>query len=244
MRETVAVARFGARLLWRDKVALSTSVALSLGLGIFLPLMMHKLGVSGGLRVHLGLLAMIVTISAFQQTVITLTARRDQLILKRMRATGLGDGAILAGEIVNVAAQALAVMLAITATLLLAGVIEPPAQPVLVVLILALGALALAVLGAAYTLAVPRAELAAVLAMPFFLLGGVGAGGFGPLTELLPGWITQVLHWLPNVAFADLLEQAHTGAGGYLPPLARLAVFVAVAVLAIRLRFRWEPRRT
>ncbi|MFI6477727.1 ABC transporter permease [Nonomuraea sp. NPDC050663] len=243
MRETLTVARFAGRLYWRDRVVLTVGLALPLGLGIGLPVMMHRLGATADTRTHLGVLAMVFTIIAFQQAAITLTARRDQLVAKRMRATGLGDGSILAGEIVNIAFQAVVQVMIISAALWAMGVLPPPAHPVLFVTWVVVGAIVLAALGAAFTVVVPRAELAPVLAMPFFMLAGLGSGGFGPLIELLPGWVAQVLGWWPGIAVADALGETYTGGTDYLPAVLRVGAGALLAALVIHRAFRWEPRR-
>ncbi|MEU6997470.1 ABC transporter permease [Nonomuraea sp. NPDC046570] len=249
MRELVAVARFGGRVYWRDKVALTTSVALSLGLGIGLPMALGRIGGSRPgmlLDMHLGLLAMVLTITALNQAAVTLSARRDQLILKRMRATGLSDRDILGGEILNIAAQSVLVAAVISIVLHTAGGLRAPAVPLAYALFVVAGAGVLALLGAAYTAVISRAELAAVLTMPFFLLAGLGGGGFGPLRQLLPGWAQTVLDLLPSGAVVDAARVAHTGgaASGYLLPALNLAVWAAIGLAALRYRFRWESRKS
>ncbi|WP_158088715.1 ABC transporter permease [Thermoactinospora rubra] len=245
VRELVAVARLGGRVYWRDRVTLGVSVALSLLLGIGMPVLMARLGVPGVAELHVGLLAMLMTLTAFGQGATVLAARRDQLLLKRMRATGLTDAAVLGGEVVNVAAQSLLISCAIAAALSLLGAVPPPANPALFALVMAAGALAQAVLGAAYTPAISRAEVASVMTMPFFLLTGVGAGGFGPLRQALPAWAGQVLDWVPGVVVGRALAVAYAGGpvSGYILPAVQLALWTAAGLAAVRLWFRWDPRR-
>ncbi|MFE3448195.1 ABC transporter permease [Nonomuraea sp. NPDC059194] len=247
MRELVAVARFGGRLYWRDKVALSTSVALSLGLGIGLPFMMAKVqpGAPGVLLdTHLGLLAMIMTLTAFMQAAITLTARRDQLILKRMRATGLNDREIIGGELTNVAAQSVLLALVVCAVLYAGAGLQLPRNPLVLVLFVVVGAGVLALLGAAWTAVISRTEMAATMCMPWFLLAGVGAGGFGPVLQLLPSWVGTVLGVLPTSAIAEGARFAYTGEGDVVLALLKLAAWAAIAFVTFRSRFRWEPRKS
>lgn len=247
MREFVAVARFGGRLYWRDKVTLTTSVALSLGLGIGLPFMMAKVrpGATGELlNTHLGVLTMIMTMATVMQAAVTLTARRDQLILKRMRATGLHDREIIGGELVNITAQA--VLLAFTVCLVLyAGTELPlPRNPLALVLVVVAGAGVLSLLGAAWTTAISRAEVAAIMTMPWFLLAGLGAGGFGPVVEMLPSWVGTVLNLLPTSGVVEGARAAYTGTGDLVFPFVKLAAWAAIALVTIRRRFRWEPRKS
>ncbi|GAA2382358.1 ABC transporter permease [Nonomuraea africana] len=247
MREFMAVARFGGRLYWRDKVALSTSVALSLGLGIGLPYLMAKVrpGAPGVLLdSHLGLLAMIMTIAAVMQTAVTLTARRDQLILKRMRATGLNDREIIGGEIGNIAAQTALLALVVTIVLYVVAGLQTPRQPLVLVAFVVVGAAVLSLLGAAWTVVISRSELAAVITMPWFMLAGLGAGGFGPVVELLPSWVGTVLNLLPTGGIVEGARFAYTGQGNLPFALLNLAVWTAIGLVVIRHRFRWEPRKS
>lgn len=249
MSELVAVARFGGRVYWRDKAALFVSVAMSLGLGIGLPLLLGKVnpGETSVLTgIHVGLLGMLLTITAMNQTAVSLTTRRDQLILKRMRATGLRDRDILGGEVLNIVVQSTLVTVTISVVLYLSGAVEPPRDPALFLLALVAGAAVLALLGAAYTAAITRTELAAVMTMPFYLLAGFGGGAFGPMGDLLPGWAQAALDLLPSSAVISALKLAHAGGAwsGYLLPALNLAVWTAVALIAIRLWFRWESRKS
>ncbi|MGV9302804.1 ABC transporter permease [Nonomuraea sp. NPDC003727] len=247
MREFVAVARFGGRLYWRDKVALSTSVALSLGLGIGLPFMMAKVrpGVPGVvLDTHLGVLAMVLTVAAFMQAAVTLTARRDQLILKRMRATGLHDREIIGGELINISAQTVLLAFVVCGVLYAVAGLPLPRNPLALVLFLVAGVSVLSLLGAAWTAVISRAEVAAVMSMPWFMLAGVGAGGFGPVVKLLPAWVGTVLDLLPTGGLVAGARAAYTGEGGLLLPLLNLAVWAVVALVSVRLWFRWEPRKS
>ncbi|MFI6326419.1 ABC transporter permease [Nonomuraea sp. NPDC050556] len=247
MRELVAVARFGGRIYWRDRVAVSTSVALSLGLGIGLPVLFSKLGEDVPvLATHLGLLGMLVTLTALNQAAVSLSARRDQLILKRMRATGLRDRDILGGELVNITLQSTLVAVAISVVLYATGTVPPPAQPVVFLVFVVAGAGVLALLGAAFTAAISRAEIASVMAMPFFLLAGVGGGGFGPMLKLLPEWVQSAFGLLPSTALVRALTIAHEGGAwsGYLMPALNLAIWAVIGLAAIKLWFRWESRKS
>ncbi|MFD1938068.1 ABC transporter permease [Nonomuraea mangrovi] len=196
------------------------------------------------LDTHLGVLAMGLTVAALMQTAVTLTARRDQLILKRMRATGLHDREIIGGELLNVAAQAVLLALTVCVVLYAAAGLRIPRDPVVLVLFVVAAAGVLSLLGAAWTAAISRAEVAAVMTMPWFLLAGVGAGGFGPVVQLLPSWVGTLLNLLPTSGFVAGARAAYTGQGDLLVPLLNLAVWAAVALAAIRLRFRWEPRKS
>ncbi|GIH79763.1 ABC transporter permease [Planobispora longispora] len=254
VRDLAVVTRFGGRLFWRDRAALSTSVLLFLGLGIGLPFMMDRLrGGSLDLVVgqHVGVLAMVLVISTFNQIVVTITARRDQLLLKRMRTTGLGDGSILGGEVANLVLQSTLLAAVISGVLYATTSLPVPRDPLLFALAVVLGSTVLCLLGVAFTPLVPRAEIAAAMAMPFFMLAGLGGGGFGPLGEMLPDWVGTALGLLPTEAITDLARTAYAPDGtlagdlrAAAVPALNLAVWTAIALLVIARRFRWEPRRS
>ncbi|MEV7009372.1 ABC transporter permease [Streptosporangium sp. NPDC051022] len=254
-RDLAVVTRFNSGLFWRDRAALTTSVALFLGLGIGLPFMMDRLvaSVQPGvvLDTHLGVLATVLTVATFQQIVLTLTARRDQLLLKRMRATGLGDRDILGGEILNLVLQSTALTAVVSVALYTLTDLPVPGNPLLYAVSVVACAAVMCLLGAAFTAAVPRSELAAPMAMPFFLLTGIGAGGFGPLLQFLPGWVTAILGLLPGSALVEAARVAYTGNGGLAGdlravavPALKLAVWAAVGLFATVRWFRWESRKS
>ncbi|GHH63082.1 ABC transporter [Streptosporangium violaceochromogenes] len=252
VRELAAVTRFGGRLFWRDRVALSTSVALFLGLGVGMPLLMDKVGAGGPeilLGQHLGTLMTVLVIATFTQIAVTLTARRDQLLLKRMRATGLRDRDILGGEIVNLVAQSTSLTVTVSVALYALTDLPVPRDPALYLLFTIAGAVVLCLLGTAFTALVPRTELAAVMAMPLFFLAGLGANGFGPLLKLLPGWAGTLLGLLPTSAVAEAARVAYAADGtlagdlrAAAVPALNLAVWAAIGILATRRWFRWDAR--
>lgn len=253
-RDLAVVSRFSSRLFWRDRVALSTSVSLFLGLGIGLPLLMDRVGAGNAeflLNQHLGVLAMVLVIATLNQIAVTLTIRRDQLILKRMRAPGLGDRDILGGEIVNLVTQSTLLTVVVSVALYALTDLPVPRDPLLYLVFVVAGAVVLCLLGTAFTALVPRSELAAVMAMPLFFLAGIGANGFGPLLELLPGWVGTLLGLLPTAAVVDVAKIAYAADGTFAGdlraaavPALKLAVWAVIGVVATVRWFRWEARRS
>ncbi|WP_326827039.1 ABC transporter permease [Streptosporangium sp. NBC_01756] len=252
-RDLAVVTRFNGRLFWRDRLALSTSVALFLGLGIGLPFMMDRVGAGDSeflLTQHLGVLAMVLTIATFNQTAITLTARRDQLVLKRLRTTGLSDRAILGGEIGNLVLQSTLLTIVTSVALYALTGLPVPRDPALFLVAVVAGAAVLCLLGAAFTRLVPRAEVAGVVVMPFFFLAGIGAGGFGPVLQLLPGWVGTVLGLLPTGAVVEIAGAAYAADGTFAGdlraaavPALQLAVWAAIGIVATARWFRWDARK-
>ncbi|GAB2484099.1 ABC transporter permease [Streptosporangium sandarakinum] len=252
-RDLVTVARFDARLFWRDRTALSTSVTLFLLLGVGLPVMADRLQPGHPEAVvaqHLGILSMLLVLATFGQVVNTLTTRRDQLLLKRLRATGMADRDILGGGVLNLVLQNTLLAAVVSVALYALTSLPVPRDPLLLLVAVVAGAAVLCLLGTAFTPLVPRPEVGAVMTMPFFLLAGVGAGGFGPLTEMLPGWVSTLLGLLPTDAVADIARIAYAADGTFggdlaaaAGPALKLAAWAAIGLFAVSRWFRWDPRR-
>ncbi|MEW9548900.1 ABC transporter permease [Nonomuraea sp. NPDC050783] len=235
-----ATYRLGTRLFWRDRAMLFASVVTPVGLAIGMPLLMRHVradGQAAAAELFPATLAILLSITAFMNITVALTARRDQLVLKRLRATELTDGQILAGQIASNATQTFAVTVACAVAVRLLAGVPLPRNVLVFALVVALGSIVMALLGAAYTAAVPRAELAAAYTTPVFLVCGVVAGAMGPIP--LPSWLRPALDLLPTSVVVDA---ARTG-----DPVLAVPVLVAWAVaglVALRLWFRWEPRRS
>ncbi|GAB2451895.1 ABC transporter permease [Streptomyces incanus] len=194
----------------------------------------------------LGYIAAIVMFSVlalglYTTAVTTLASRRQNLFLKRLRATAAGDADILAGLVLPV--TVIALIQAVAILIVLGVVATGPAQiPLLAVAILAttamLVALALATAGLTNS-----PEHAQVTTLPVSLsviavaswVGITGTEDLALFKRLLPGGAATELivnAWNGGVPLADSLS---------LLPITMAWVLVAVA-LAVRF-FRWEPRR-
>jgi len=182
-------------------------------------------------------------------------ARREELVLKRLRTGEATDGEILAGT----AAPAIAIAWAQIAVAAAAAVavlgLAPPANAALVPVALILGT-AVFVLLAAVTAAVTRTvQLAQVTTMPALWLPLVFSGLLFPLA-MLPGPLRWVAEALPLTPVVELMRLALTGAaagghrlglaatfGAAVIPVLVLTAWIAAAGWAARRWFRWEPRR-
>ncbi|MFE9921649.1 ABC transporter permease [Streptomyces sp. NPDC005774] len=183
----------------------------------------------------------VLALGLYTTAVTTLSSRRQNLFLKRLRATAASDADILAGLVLPVTVIALIQAVAILIVLGVAA--TGPAQiPLLAVAILAttamLVALALATAGLTNS-----PEHAQVTTLPVSLsviavaswVGITGTEDLALLKRLLPGGAATELivnAWNGGVPLADSLP---------LLPITMAWVLVGVA-LAVRL-FRWEPRR-
>jgi ABC-2 type transport system permease protein len=237
-----ATYRLGTRLFWQDRAMLLASVVTPVGLSVGLPVLARHVtadGVAAATQLSQGMASILLSLTAFMNVAVALTTRRDQLVLKRLRATGLTDGQILSGQIASTATQTVILIVLCAVAVNLLADVPFPANPLVYAGAVVAGSVVLATLGVAYTAVIPRTELAAAATMPVFVVSAIAAGAMGPIREVLPAWVGSVLDLLPTSAVVHALRTGEVA----LPAL-NLAVWAVVGVVAIRLWFRWEPRRS
>ena len=228
--------------IFRNRLVLITSLIVPMAVS-FLFVRQHETFAAIG---SLGYIAAIVmfTVAAFglyATAVTTLASRRQNLFLKRLRSTAIGDAGILAGLLLPVTVLALLQVAAILTALAVVAV--APANVALLV-VATLATLAMMIGLALATAGLTNSpEHAQVTTLPVTLgvvavASWVGISGTENLTllkRLLPGGAATELTlnaWNGGVAVTDSLLLLA-------PTLAWVAIAVA---LATRL-FRWEPRR-
>ncbi|WP_369390328.1 ABC transporter permease [Streptomyces sp. CG1] len=172
-------------------------------------------------------------------------ARREELVLKRLRTGELSDAEILTGTALPalVIGLAQALVLCVGCAVLLH--LGAPRAPYLILPGLVAGYLvsaALAALTASFTRTVESAQ---VTALPLMFLSMLGSGITFP-TEVLPDKLARVCELLPLSPAIRLVRGGWTGhLSGYeaLGALATALAWTILAVFAVRRWFRWEPRR-
>ncbi|WP_030265998.1 ABC transporter permease [Streptomyces sp. NRRL B-24484] len=190
-------------------------------------------------------------------------ARRDDLVLKRLRGTEVPPTAIFAGQIGAGGAVVLLQVLVLGAVSVGWFGAELPADPLLFLLTVAAGYLLFAVLAVALSGVTPSAETAPMVATPVLLLCMFGSGVVAPVASM-PDWLQPVAHVLPLAPVVETLRTAWFGRGfghetwagapldrldllhGWAhaaPSLLMIAAWVAAAAVLGRRLFRWEPRR-
>ncbi|WP_369272026.1 ABC transporter permease [Streptomyces sp. R11] len=172
------------------------------------------------------------------------TARREELVLKRLRTGELKDTEILAGAalpaVVTGVAQSL--VLAVGCAVLLD--VGAPSAPHLAVLGLLLGVVLCASLGAVTASFTRSVESAQVTTLPVVFLSMIFSGMFVPL-EVLPDRVASVCEFLPLTPVITLLRGGWTGdlsAYEAIGPVLTGLAWTVLGVLAVRRWFRWEPR--
>jgi ABC-2 type transport system permease protein len=177
--------------------------------------------------------------SCYGQLAVALAARRQNGILKRVRATPLPAWAYFAGLLAHCVLVSVADIALIIGVGRLYGV-PLPSQWGAIALTLVLGAASFCALGVAVASVISNAEAAPAVAQlvmfPLLFLSGT----YGPIHSQM---LSRAVGWLPvrpfNEALIGPLSQ-HTGADwrqlGILAAWGVIGGFVAVR------RFRWDPR--
>ncbi|MBH1934585.1 ABC transporter permease [Streptomyces sp. AV19] len=180
-----------------------------------------------------------------QNLVSAYVARREELVLKRLRSGEARDPEILAGT----ALPAGLIAVAQCALLVVGGVawlgIRSVARPDLLVAGLVLGIVLCATLAAATSAWARTVESAQLVTLPLFLVSLMGSGMVVP-PELLPGTVASVCELLPLSPAVALLRGGWFGGMGSYEVLGHMATalaWVGVAMFAVQRWFRWEPRR-
>ncbi|MFF9213875.1 MULTISPECIES: ABC transporter permease [unclassified Streptomyces] len=245
-----ALARAELTLLARSKSVLVTAVLVPLVMPFTVRSTVKEMDLaSAGLDIGLVVLPASIGFSllfaVYGALVGVLAARREELVLKRLRTGELRDGEILAGASLPAVAtglvQSVVLVAACTAVLHVAAP-EAPHWAVLGVLAGLVLCAALAALTASFSRTVESAQ---VTSLPFILVSMVGSGLMVP-TELFPDRVAAVCGLLPLSPVVTLVRGGWSGTlstGDAVQALATALAWIVTAVFAVRRWFRWEPRR-
>ncbi|MBW8797237.1 MAG: ABC transporter permease [Streptomyces sp.] len=249
-RRLRALARAELTLLVRNRSAVLTAPLVPLALPFTVrpaidQIDLGKEGLSLGTVMLTAAIGFSFLFAVYTSLVSAYVARREELVLKRLRTGELDDAEILVGTALPAVCIGLAqaLLLAVGCAVLLdAG---GPKAPWLTLLGLFFGLLlsaALAALTAAFTRTTDSAQ---VTALPLVLVSMMGSGIAVP-ADILPDRVAAVCAFLPLSPAERLVRAGWTGElSGYeaLGAVATALAWTAVAVFAVRRWFRWEPRR-
>jgi ABC-2 type transport system permease protein len=257
-RRVTALARAEGVLLRRNRIALLTALALPVAM-VYLLKASGVLASAGSLGAGAGLLtgltAFALLLPVYYNLVTAMVARREELVLKRLRTGEATDAEILAGT----AAPAIAIAWAQVAVAAIAAVaifgMDAPANIALVLAALVLGTAVFALLAAVSTAMTRTVEAAQVTTLPVLLVPLVFSGLLFPLSVLREP-LRSVAQALPLTPVVELTRLGLTGtaAGGHhlglaagfgaaAGPVLVLAAWIGAGAWAARRWFRWEPRR-
>ncbi|WP_370413951.1 ABC transporter permease [Streptomyces fradiae] len=250
-----ALGRAELTLLGRNRNTLFVALLMPV-LMIFL-LRSSLTGLSGGPggaeRLPMGIAAatlvggtgMILMLVVYMSLVSTYVARREELVLKRLRTGEARDPEILAGGALPAVVIALVQCAVLSALGPAVLDVAAPRRPDLLVLGV-LGAVPLLAALAALTTVITRTvESAGLTTLPFFLLSATGSGLMVP-ADSLPDPVAAVCSLLPLSGAMELVRAGWLGGGDgkeLLGAALTTVAWIVISVFAVRKWFRWEPRR-
>ncbi|MFE9422506.1 ABC transporter permease [Kitasatospora sp. NPDC006697] len=252
-RRLIALARTEALLLGRNRTAISMAVIMPLALvGALHEMLKANRALMPGTDLHsamlVGLYLTVLVFGVYYNLTGAYVARRNELVLKRLRTGELTDWQILTGTALPLVVLALLQVVLLTVAVGVGFGLTAPRNPLLVLLglLLALAVLVpLAALSSAYTRTV---ETAGITTLPLTVLTLFGSGLVVPFAGL-PDQVALGFRLLPATPALALLRTGWLGSDGadhpagwwlYLPGA---LVWAALAVYAVQRRFLWEPRR-
>lgn len=249
-RRMRALARAELTLLGRNRGALVTALLVPLALPFSVRPAVDQLDLKAeGLNIGTVTLTAAIGFSflfaVYTSLIGAYVARREELVLKRLRTGELDDAEILAGTALPAVCVGLAqaVVLAVGCAVLLHP--GAPKAPYLTILGILAG-LVLCAAFAALTASVTRTvESAQITALPLVLVSMMGSGIAVP-AQILPDRLASVCRFLPLSPAIRLVQGGWTGRLSPYEALGAVATalaWIVVAVFAVRRWFRWEPRR-
>ncbi|MYV42589.1 ABC transporter permease [Streptomyces sp. SID1328] len=249
-RRLGTLARAELTLLGRNKGVVFTALVVPLTLPLTARqaidrLELEKLGLSVGTVMLPAAVGFTFLFAVYASLVNAYVARREELVLKRLRTGELSDPEILTGTALPALALGLAQALLLCAGCTALLHLGPPKAPHLALLGLLAGLVTSAALAALTASFTRSTESAQVTALPVVFASMLGSGIMFP-TEAMPGRLAHVCELLPLSPAIRLVRGGWTGhlsAYEALGATATALAWAVVAVFAARRWFRWEPRR-
>ncbi|MFH8797630.1 ABC transporter permease [Streptomyces sp. NPDC017941] len=246
----VALARAELTLLGRAKGTLFAALFVPLVVPFSMKSTVKNMDLDGtGLSVGSVLLPSAIAFSllfaVYSALVSVYAARREELVLKRLRTGEVRDVEILAGAALPSVAIGLVqslVLMGMCAALLDVGT---PGAAHYVALGLLLGLVMFPLLAAVTSIVSRSVESAQVMVMPLLFASLLGSGATVPL-EVMPDKLASFCELLPLSPVIALIRGGWTGelgAGEGLRALLLAVAWIGLGVFAVQRWFRWEPRR-
>jgi len=241
-------------LFWRNRTAVVSALLLPVATVLLYATISDRTGsgLSANAFLLTGVIGLILMFVVYYNLVTTYVARRDELVLKRLRAGEARDVEILIAGAAPAVVVALAQCAIAVAVGSLAFDLPTPVNPVLLLGGVAGGIVVFALLAAASTAFTRNVEFAQISTLPVMSVCLAGSGTAFPL-EIMPDALAQVLRLVPLSPVVELVRLGWVGGAdgadftGSLAlagrPLAILAAWIVVSTVAMRRWFRWEPRR-
>ncbi|MGW2330550.1 ABC transporter permease [Streptomyces sp. NPDC001700] len=249
-RRVFALARGELTLLARNRAALTYALLLPGMLTYSMKTAVDEVDLKGtgldlGTMLLPGSIGMALVLAVYMNLVGVYVIRREERVLKRLRAGELTDQEILAGSALPAVLLGLAQCVLLVVSVSVALDISAPKAPQLAVIGIAAGVVQMVMLAAATAAFTKTAESAQLTPVPMMMISMVACGMFVPL-EVMPDQVASVCERLPLTPVIDLVRAGWTGdmsAGEALGALATALAWTVLAGWAVRKRFPWEPRR-
>jgi ABC-2 type transport system permease protein len=255
MPRLVGLARAELTLLLRNRMQLVTALLMPLAVPfLFLP-MARRGGTPEALAAALGTMFVVALLFIVYYNLLSAyVARRQDLVLKRLRTGEASDAAVLGATAVPallVAAVMILVMGAISLPLL---ELPLPQHPLGLVVGLVLGAAVMVPLALMTANITRTVEAAQVTCLPLMAVLVIGAGAALPL-EIMPDWFVRLIGFVPSAPITELVRlgwlgidstgAAVTGTEVWTMLAGQSAILLAWLALGlwfVSQHFRWEPR--
>jgi ABC-2 type transport system permease protein len=250
VQRLAALGRAELTLLVRNRTALFVALLMPLMMIMGTKSMLDQVdlgraGLSMAEAAAPGGIGMVLLLVVHMNLVSAYVARREELVLKRLRTGELADHEILAGTALPAAGVALAQIVLLVAAGVAMLDLRAPARPDLLILGVAAGVVTMAALAALTAAFTRTVETAQITIMPFFMVSAFGSGLFFPF-EVMPERMAQVCEWLPLSGTMILVRAGWMGTAetaDVVSAAATALAWAAVSVFAVKRWFRWEPRR-
>jgi ABC-2 type transport system permease protein len=253
-RRIACLARAEALLLRRNPIALINAAAMPVVMVLFVRIYLPVGAGGAGAQIVTMLTAFTLILVIYYNLVTALVARREELVLKRLRTGETSDAEILAATAVPAVALAWGqILIGILAALAVLG-LGMPTNPALVLVAVVLGTAVFVLLAAVSTALTRTVEMAQVTTAPVLLVPLVLSGAMIPL-DILSEPLQRLAQVMPLTPVVDLLRLGLSGTtsdgatvdlvGSFGPavlPVLVLSAWVAAGMWATRRWFRWEPR--
>ncbi|MEV8534878.1 ABC transporter permease [Streptomyces sp. NPDC051211] len=245
-----ALGRSELTLLVRNRAALSVALMMPLVMVFVLQSSLGEFDLEGGTAAIgeatlTGGIGMVLLLVVYMNLVSAYVARREELVLKRLRTGEANDLEILAGSALPSAVLALLQVVVLAVAGAAALDVRTPENPLLLVAGVLAGIVLLSGMSAVTSAFTRNVESAGLTTLPLFLISSMGSGLFVPL-ETLPDKLASVCELLPLTGVMTMVRAGWmgTGEGGDLMTAAVVTLaWTVITVFAVQRWFRWEPRR-
>jgi ABC-2 type transport system permease protein len=256
---TTRVLRLGRTeltLFWRNRMAVFTALLTPAAMAaVFSQVRAESGPLSANAFMISGAIGFVLLFVVYYNLVVAYVARREELVLKRLRTGEVTDPEILAATALPAAAIALAQTLAMVAVGMFVFDVPVPVNGLLIAVGAAAGVAVFVLLAAVSTRITRTVEMAQLSTMPVLMLCMFGSGAIVPL-DAFPAAVGDVARLLPLTPVIELIRLGWVGTTGTAAPVdfagtfraaaapvGLLVAWLALGGAAVKRWFRWEPRR-